>query len=140
MSGRGRRKRFGWLTCPSRRPWRWPDVAGSVEDGLLTLASATTLVVMAQTTEAELTAGIAEKRRSAERVGTGTGPPRARWCAGVQGPNRASRGRTTVGTEIELDTWKVCSAPEDLLRQHVVEPLLARVATRRTQSWPSPSV
>ena len=40
------------------------------------------------------------------------------------------RGRTTDGTEIELDTWKVFSS-KDLLDSLVVERMLAGVATRR---------
>jgi putative transposase len=40
------------------------------------------------------------------------------------------RGRTTDGEEIALDTWAVFSS-EDLLRQLVVERMLAGVATRR---------
>jgi hypothetical protein len=40
------------------------------------------------------------------------------------------RGRTTEGTEVELDTWAVFSS-EDLLTQLVCERMLAGVATRR---------
>ena len=40
------------------------------------------------------------------------------------------RGRYTDGGEVELDTWATF-ANEDLLRQVVVEPMLAGVATRR---------
>lgn len=110
------------------------EVAGAVKDGLLAFASATGLVVMAQMMEAELTGRIGEKHAripAAERVGN--------WHGTTKGPvvlggrtmtTERPRGRTTGGSEIELDTWKVFSS-EDLLRQLVVERMLAGVATRR---------
>ena len=110
------------------------EVAGAIKDGLLAFASATGLVVMFQMMQAELTAKIGPKHArmpAAERVGN--------WHGTTQGPvvlggrtvtTDRPRGRTTDGAEIELDTWKVFSS-EDLLRQLVVERMLAGVATRR---------
>ena len=49
---------------------------------------------------------------------------------GRQVKTERPRGRSTAGTEIELDTWKAFSSA-DLLNSLVVERMLAGVATRR---------
>lgn len=110
------------------------EVAGAVKDGLLAFASATGLVVMAQMMEAELTGHIGEKHAKIpadERVGNWHGTTKgAVVLGGRKVRTERPRGRTTGGAEIELDTWKVFSS-EDLLRQLIVERMLAGVATRR---------
>jgi putative transposase len=110
------------------------EVAGAVKDGLLAFASATGLVVMFQMMQAELTGRIGEKHAKIpadERKGN--------WHGTTEGPvvlggrtvtTERPRGRTTGGTEIELDTWKLFSS-KDLLDSLVVERMLAGVATRR---------
>jgi putative transposase len=110
------------------------EVAGAIKDGLMAFASATGLVVINQMMAAELTGRIGEKHAkipAAERVGN--------WHGTTKGPlvlggrtvtTERPRGRSTEGTEIELDTWKAFSAT-DLLNSLVVERMLAGVATRR---------
>ena len=48
----------------------------------------------------------------------------------AEGDRRAAAGRFVEGGEVELATWQTF-ASEDLLRQVVVERMLAGVATRR---------
>jgi putative transposase len=108
------------------------DVAGAIREGLLAFSAATGLMVMRQMMEAELTARIGPKHaKLADRTGNWHGTTTGPVVAGgrtVTVPR--PRGRTTDGAEIELDTWSVFSC-EDLLRQLVVERMLAGVATRR---------
>jgi putative transposase len=110
------------------------EVAGAVKDGLLAFASATGLVVMFQMMQAELTGRIGEKHAKIP-----TGERRGNWHGTTEGSvvlggrtvtTERPRGRTTEGTEIELDTWKLFSS-KDLLDSLVVERMLAGVATRR---------
>jgi len=110
------------------------EVAGAIKDGLLAFASATGLVVMHQMMEAELTERIGVKHakiptptRVAHRHGTTKGSV---VLGGRQVQATRPRGRTTDGTELSLDTWKVFSSA-DLLNSLVVERMLAGVATRR---------
>jgi transposase-like protein len=110
------------------------EVAGAVKDGLLAFASATGLVVMAQMMQAEMEGKIGPKHAKLEtgqRVGNWHGTTSGSVALGGRKVStERPRGRTSEGTEIELDTWKVFSS-EDLLRQLVVERMLAGVATRR---------
>jgi len=110
------------------------EVAGAVKDGLLAFASATGLVVMAQMMQAELESKIGPKHAklgSDQRVGNWHGTTSGSVVLGGRKVStERPRGRSTGGAEIELDTWKVFSS-EDLLRQLVVERMLAGVATRR---------
>jgi transposase-like protein len=110
------------------------EVAGAIKDGLLAFASATGLVVMHQMMQAELTETIGKKHAkisAAERSGNWHGTTTG---SVVLGGRRVSaerpRGRSTAGTEIELDTWKAFDSA-DLLNSLVVERMLAGVATRR---------
>jgi transposase-like protein len=110
------------------------EVAGAIKDGLLAFASATGFVVMHQMMQAELTEVIGEKHAKIgadERSGNWHGTTKG---SVVLGGRRVSterpRGRSTAGTEIELDTWKAFSSA-DLLNSLVVERMLAGVATRR---------
>ena len=109
------------------------EVAGAVKDGLLAFASATGLVVMAQMMQIEMEGRIGPKhaKLGEDRVGNWHGTTSG---SVVLGGRRVSterpRGRTSQGAEVELDTWKVFGS-EDLLRQLVVERMLAGVATRR---------
>ena len=110
------------------------EVAGAIKDGLLAFASATGLVVMHQMMAAELTETIGRKHAKigvGERVGNWHGNTKGSVVlGGRQVRTERPRGRTTAGTEIELDTWKAFSSA-DLLNSLVVERMLAGVATRR---------
>jgi transposase-like protein len=108
------------------------ELAGAVKDGLLAFASATGLVVMAQMMQTELTGRIGEKHaKLLERQGHWHGTTTGSVVLGGRTlSTERPRGRTTEGTEIELDTWKVFSSA-DLLNSLVVERMLAGVATRR---------
>ena len=95
----------------------------------MAFASATGLVVMHQMMEAELEGRIGPKHAripATERSGN--------WHGSTSGPvvlggrtvtTKRSRGRSTDGGEIELDTWKAFSSA-DLLNSLVVERMLAR--------------
>jgi len=116
------------------------DLAAAVKDGLLGMCVDVGLMVMAQVMDDELTRRIGPKHaRLAERTahwhGTTTGSVvlGGRLLA-VERP----RGRTTDGTELELDSWAVFSS-KDLLDQLTAERVLAGVATRRHVEVPSPS-
>jgi transposase-like protein len=117
------------------------DVAGAIKDGLLAFASATGFVVMHQMMEAELTELIGKKHAkigAAERVGNWHGNAKGSVVlGGRQVSTDRPRGRTTAGTEIELDTWKAFNSA-DLLNSLVVERMLAGVATRRHQDVAEP--
>jgi hypothetical protein len=110
------------------------EVAGAVKDGLLAFASATGLVVMFQMMQAELTGHIGEKHAkipAAERRGNWHGTTSGSVVLGGRTvTTERPRGRSTEGTEIELDTWKLFSS-KDILDSLVVERMLAGVATRR---------
>jgi putative transposase len=110
------------------------EVAGAIKDGLLAFASATGLVVMHQMMAAELTEVVGHKHAkiaAGERVGNWHGTTKGSVVlGGRQVKTERPRGRTTTGTEIELDTWKAFSSA-DLLNSLVVERMLAGVATRR---------
>ena len=111
------------------------DVAAAMREGLLAFATSAGLVVMQQMLTEELASIVGAKHAklpAGERVGNWHGSThgqvvlRARKVS-VERP----RGRyTDDGGEVELDTWDVF-ASEDLLRQVVVERMLAGVATRR---------
>src|SRR5271165_1842239 len=89
---------------------------------------------MHQMMEAELTGRIGTKHAripATERVGNWHGTTTGSVVlGGRQVATERPRGRTTTGTEVELDTWKVFSS-KDLLSSLVVERMLAGVATRR---------
>ena len=109
------------------------DIAGVMREGLLALSTAAGLVVMRQMMEGELAGAIGAKhaKLGAGRVGNWHGTTSGQVVLGgrkvtVERP----RGRLVDGGEIELATWQTF-ANEDLLRQVVVERMLAGVATRR---------
>ena len=78
------------------------------------------------------------KLPAAERVGNWHGATTGSVVlGGRQVTTDRPRGRTTEGTEIELDTWKTFSS-KDLLNSLVVERMLAGVATRRHQDVAEP--
>jgi len=109
------------------------DVAGAMREGLLAFSTAAGLVVMQQMLAAELASIVGAKhaKLGADRVGHWHGTTTGQV---VLGGSRVSverpRGRYRNGGEIELATWSTF-ASEDLLRQVVVERMLAGVATRR---------
>lgn len=108
------------------------DVAAAVREGLLAMSCAAGLAVMHELMQAELAAKIGPKgkhltARTATRHGSTTGSV-------VLGGRTVSvsrpRARTTIGGELQLDSWAVF-ADRDLLTQLVLERMLAGVATRR---------
>ena len=105
----------------------------AMREGLLAFSTAAGLVVMQQMLTAELASIVGAKhaRLGDERVGNWHGTTTGQVVLGgrkisVERP----RGRSVDGGEVELATWDVF-ASEDLLRQVVVERMLAGVATRR---------
>ena len=108
------------------------DVAAAMKEGLLAFSAAAGLVVMHQMLTAELTGIVGEKHaKLPDRVGNWHGTTTGQVVLGgskvtVERP----RGRYVDGGEVELATWETF-ASEDLLRQVVVERMLAGVATRR---------
>ncbi len=108
------------------------DVAAAMREGLLAFSTAAGLVVMRQMLDAEL-AGIvgAKHAKLSERVGNWHGTTKGQVVLGARKISvERPRGRYVDGGEVELDTWSTF-ASEDLLRQVVVERMLAGVATRR---------
>jgi putative transposase len=109
------------------------DVSAAMREGLLAFATSAGLVVMEQLLAAELTAIVGPKhaKLGSERVGNWHGTTTGQVVLGSQKVTVARpRGRFVDGGEIGLSTWE-CFACEDLLRQVVVERMLAGVATRR---------
>ena len=110
------------------------DVAASMREGLLAFATSAGLVVMQQMLTAELTSIVGEKHAklpAGERVGNWHGATQGQVVLGARKVTvERPRGRLVEGGEVELGTWDVF-ASEDLLRQVVVERMLAGVATRR---------
>lgn len=110
------------------------DVAGAMREGLLAFATSAGLVVMRQMLDAELADIVGAKHTqlgAGERVGNWHGTTTGQVVLGVRKVSvERPRGRYVGGGEVELDTWETF-ASEDLLRQVVVERMLAGVATRR---------
>ncbi len=111
------------------------DVAASIREGLLAFATSAGLVVMQQMLTGELTSIVGAKHAKlfdGERVGNWHGTTRGQVVLGARKVTvERPRGRyVDDGGEVELATWDVF-ASEDLLRQVVVERMLAGVATRR---------
>ncbi len=104
-----------------------------MREGLLAFSTAAGLVVMQQMLTEELTSIVGPKHAKvgAERVGNWHGTTTGQVVLGSQKVTVARpRGRYVDGGEVELATWETF-ASEDLLRQVVVERMLAGVATRR---------
>ena len=109
------------------------DVAGAMRDGLLAFSTAAGLVVMRQMLDAELASVVGVKHaKLADRVGNWHGTTTGQVVLGGRTVSvERPRGRyVDGGGEVELDTWATFAA-DDLLRQVVVERMLAGVATRR---------
>jgi putative transposase len=108
------------------------DVAAAMREGLLAFSTAAGLVVMQQMLTEELAAIVGPKHAKLPgRVGNFHGITTGQVVLGSQKITVARpRGRYVDGGEVELATWK-CFGSEDLLRQVVVERMLAGVATRR---------
>jgi putative transposase len=109
------------------------DVAAAMREGLLAFSAAAGLVVMQQMLTEELAGIVGPKhaKLGSERVGNWHGTTTGQVVLGSQKvivPR--PRGRYVAGGEVELVTWETF-ASEDLLRQVVVERMLAGVATRR---------
>ena len=109
------------------------DVAGAMREGLLAFSTAAGLVVMQQMLTSELVSIVGAKHAKigSDRVGNWHGTTEGQVVLGgrkvtVERP----RGRFVDGGEVSLATWETF-ASEDLLRQVVVERMLAGVATRR---------
>ncbi len=124
----------GFAGLPFEATVAMADVAGAMRDGLLAFSAAAGLVVMQQMLTAELTGIVGEKHAKLAadvRVGNWHGTTNGAVVLGgrkvtVERP----RGRYVDGGEVELATWDTF-ASDDLLRQVVVERMLAGVATRR---------
>ena len=108
------------------------DVAAAMKEGLLAFSAAAGLVVMHQMLTAELTSIVGEKHAKLPgRVGNWHGTTTGQVVLGASKVTvERPRGRYRDGGEVELGTWETF-ANEDLLRQVVVERMLAGVATRR---------
>jgi putative transposase len=116
------------------------DVAGAMRDGLLAFSAAAGLVVMQQMLAAELAGIVGDKhaRLGVDRVGNWHGTTSGQVVMGAAKVTvERPRGRYVGGGEVELATWDVF-ASEDLLRQVVVERMLAGVATRRHRDVAEP--
>ncbi len=103
-----------------------------MREGLLAFSAAAGLVVMRQMLDAELESIVGAKHAKLdERVGNWHGSTTGQVVLGARKISvQRPRGRYVDGGEVELDTWATF-ASEDLLRQVVVERMLAGVATRR---------
>ncbi len=108
------------------------DVAAAMREGLLAFSTAAGLVVMQQMLTEELASIVGPKHaKLPDRVGNFHGTTTGQVVLGSQKITAARpRGRYGDGGEVELATWETF-ASEDLLRQVVVERMLAGVATRR---------
>src|SRR3954454_2735616 len=108
------------------------DVAAAMREGLLAFSTAARLVVMQQMLTEELAAIVGPKHAKLHgRVGNFHGTTTGQVVLGSQKITVSRpRGRYVDGGEVSLATWE-CFASEDLLRQVVVERMLAGVATRR---------
>jgi putative transposase len=109
------------------------DVAAAMREGLLAFSTAAGLVVMQQMLAEELAGIVGPKhaKLGPQRVGNWHGTTTGQVVLGSRKVSVARpRGRYVDGGEIELATWETF-ASEDLLRQVVVERMLAGVATRR---------
>ena len=109
------------------------DVAAAMREGLLAFSTAAGLVVMQQMLTAELAGIVGDKhaKLGGDRVGNWHGTTTGQVVLGARKISvERPRGRYVDGGEVELDTWATF-ASEDLLRQVVVERMLAGVATRR---------
>src|SRR5215203_887916 len=102
------------------------DVAAAMREGLLAFSTAAGLVVMQQMLTEELTSIVGEKHaKLPDRVGNFHGTTTGQVVLGSQKITvTRPRGRYIDGGEVELATWE-CFASEDLLRQIVVERMLA---------------
>jgi len=115
------------------------DVAAAMREGLLAFSTAAGLVVMQQMLTEELASIVGPKhaKLGVERVGNWHGTTTGQVVLGSQKVTVARpRGRYVDGGEVELATWETF-ASEDLLRQVVVERMLAGVACRRTSMSPN---
>lgn len=108
------------------------DVAAAMREGLLAFSTAAGLVVMQQMLTEELASIVGPKHaKLPHRVGNFHGTTTGQVVLGSQKVTvTRPRGRYVDGREVELATWETF-ASEDLLRQVVVERMLAGVATRR---------
>ncbi len=109
------------------------DVAGAMREGLLAFSTAAGLVVMQQMLAAELASIVGAKhaKLGPDRVGNWHGSTEGQVVLGGRKVTVGRpRGRYVDGGEVSLGTWETF-ASEDLLRQVVVERMLAGVATRR---------
>src|SRR5215216_2396508 len=107
------------------------DVAVAMREGLLAFSTAAGLVVMQQMLTEELASIVGAHAKLPDRVGNFHGTTTGQVVLGSQKITvTRPRGRYVDGGEVDLATWE-CFASEDLLRQIVVERMLAGVATRR---------
>jgi putative transposase len=116
------------------------DVADAMREGLLAFSTAAGLVVMQQmlTAELETIVGAKHAKVGDDRVGNWHGTTTGQVVLGGRKVSVSRpRGRMVDGGEVRLATWDMF-ASEDLLRQIVVERMLAGVATRRHEAVAEP--
>ena len=109
------------------------NIAGIAREGLMAVASAAGLAVMATMMDDEMAVrvGAAKHAKSAGRDANWHGSAMgSAVLGGRRVPVVRPRGRTTAGTEIELETYATFTN-DDLLSELMVERMLAGVATRR---------
>ena len=109
------------------------DVAAAMREGPLAFTASAGLVVMQQMLTEELATIVGTKhaKLGLQRVGNWHGTTTGQVVLGSRKVTVGRpRGRYVDGGEVELATWE-SFASEDLLRQVVVERMLAGVATRR---------
>ena len=114
------------------------DVAGAMRDGLLAFSTAAGLVVMQQMLTEELASIVGPKHRFPVRSWHARRPVRS-CSARRRSVSPGPRGRYVDGGEVGLATSDTF-ASEDLLRQVVVERMLAGVATAAMSTSPNRSV
>ena len=115
------------------------DVAALAREGLLAMSVGVGLRVMVEMMEAELTDKVGPKHakipgRTASRHASASGSV---VLGGRRVPVSRPRARTVEGTEVALDTYATF-ASDDLLRDVVLERMLAGVATRRHRAVAEP--
>ena len=115
------------------------DVAALAREGLLAMSVGVGLRVMVEMMESELTDKVGPKHakipdRSASRHASAPGSV---VLGGRRVPMSRPRARTVEGTEVALETYATF-ASDDLLRDVVLERMLAGVATRRHQAVAEP--
>ena len=115
------------------------DIAGVAREGLLAMSVAVGLRVMAELMDDEVTATVGAKHaRLADRTAVRhASTTESVVLGGRKVAVRRPRARTTDGREVQLDSYAMFAA-DDQLEQVVFERMLAGLATRRHRSAAEP--